>query len=135
MAEATVIEVHLPGEVAAAMRMRDRSGTDEERVRVPLALGLFAQGTISLAKAAALAAMTRSLALALAPAIRVNGLALGAILPPPEAEGKMEEPPAGSLLPRWGSVEEAVDALLFLLAGSDFITGEILHLDGGRHIS
>jgi len=59
MAEATVIEVHLPGEVAAAMRMRDRSGTDEERVRVPLALGLFAQGTISLAKAAALAAMTR----------------------------------------------------------------------------
>jgi len=84
---------------------------------------------------AALAAMTRSLALALAPAIRVNGLALGAILPPPEAEGKMEEPPAGSLLPRWGSVEEAVDALLFLLAGSDFITGEILHLDGGRHIS
>ena len=82
-----------------------------------------------------LVAMTRSLAQALAPNIRVNGLALGAILPPPGMEGLDEAVIEGVPLNRWGSVEETVDALLFLLAGPDFITGEILHLDGGRQLT
>jgi pteridine reductase len=83
---------------------------------------------------AGLSAMTKSLAQALAPNIRVNGLALGAILPPPGQDdydqAAIENVPAG----RWGTVEETVSALLFLLAGPDFITGEILLLDGGRHL-
>jgi NAD(P)-dependent dehydrogenase (short-subunit alcohol dehydrogenase family) len=83
---------------------------------------------------AGLAALTRSLAQALAPTIRVNGLALGAILPPPEAGGEMDEPPSGAPIARWATMEETTGALLFLLAGPDFITGEILHLDGGRHL-
>lgn len=82
-----------------------------------------------------LAALTRSLAQALAPNIRVNGLALGAILPPPGKEGFSEAIIKGVPLNRWGSVEETIDALLFLLAGPDFITGEILHLDGGRQLT
>ncbi len=82
---------------------------------------------------AALAAMTRSLALALAPNILVNGLALGAALPP--ADGT----PAASVLghvpaARWAAQEEIAAALLFLLSGPAYITGEILHLDGGRHL-
>ncbi len=83
---------------------------------------------------AALASMTRGLAVALAPSIRVNGLALGAILPPP---GATEHDPAlisAVPLARWGRVDEVVHALLFLLGGPDFITGAILHLDGGRHL-
>ena len=84
---------------------------------------------------AALAAMTHSLAQSLAPTIRVNGLALGAILPPADGGGTpqaiLEGVPAG----RWAKPEEALDALLFLLGGSDFVTGEILHLDGGRHLT
>ena len=84
---------------------------------------------------AALAAMTKSLAISLAPSIRVNGLALGAILPPEgeprDPEQILERVPAG----RWGTVEEAVDALLFLVGGSDFVTGAILHLDGGRQLA
>jgi len=84
---------------------------------------------------AALAAMTKSLAISLAPSIRVNGLALGAILPPEgeprDPEQILERLPAG----RWGTVEEAVDALLFLVGGSDFVTGAILHLDGGRQLA
>lgn len=79
---------------------------------------------------AGLQALTRSLAVGLAPAIRVNGLALGAILPP--ADGAMADPIARVPLGRWGKVEEAVDCLMFLLAGPDFITGEVLMLDGGR---
>jgi pteridine reductase len=83
---------------------------------------------------AGLAAMTRSLAIDLAPAIRVNGLALGAILPPPEATDPEAPPPPGAPTGRWATLEETTSALLFLLSGPDFMTGEILHLDGGRHL-
>jgi pteridine reductase len=79
---------------------------------------------------AGLEALTRSLAVALAPSIRVNGLALGAILTP--AEKGASDPIGRVPLRRWGRVEEAVEALIFLLAGPDFITGETLILDGGR---
>jgi pteridine reductase len=84
---------------------------------------------------AGLAAMTSSLAQALAPSIRVNGLALGAILPPPGASDADDAPAATAPLGRWGTLNETTEALLFLLSGPDFITGEILHLDGGRHLT
>lgn len=82
---------------------------------------------------AALAALTRGLAIALAPRIRVNGLALGAILTAEEGEygDSLQGVPSG----RWGTVEEGVQALLFLLAGPGSVTGEILQLDGGRHLT
>ena len=84
---------------------------------------------------AALAAMTRSLAAALAPRISVNGLALGAILPPSDNAGAdtgwvRTQVPAG----RWANLEEVSQALLFLLDGPEYITGEIIHVDGGRHL-
>jgi pteridine reductase len=81
---------------------------------------------------AGLAALTRSLAAALAPRITVNGLALGAVLAPQGGapERLLEQVPAG----RWGSLDEVGQALLFLLDGPAYITGEILHLDGGRHL-
>jgi len=82
---------------------------------------------------AALAALTGSLAIALAPKILVNGLAFGAILPPfPTADLKriIEPVPAR----RWAQPEEVGHALIFLLDGPGYITGEIIHLDGGRHL-
>ena len=82
---------------------------------------------------AALAAMTKSLAVALAPSISVNGLALGAILPPsdkPAAKEILKTVPAN----RWGNLKEVEDALIFLLTGPAYITGEIIHIDGGRHL-
>lgn len=83
---------------------------------------------------AGLAAMTRSLALAAAPNVRVNALALGAILPPPEAEDYDDEIIAAVPAGRWGSAEETFDALQMLLTAPGYITGEIIHLDGGRHL-
>jgi NAD(P)-dependent dehydrogenase (short-subunit alcohol dehydrogenase family) len=82
---------------------------------------------------AALAALTRSLAVALAPDITVNGLAFGAILPPSDGGGGNEvlrQVPSQ----RWSTPEEVEQALLFLLGGPAYVTGEILHLDGGRHL-
>jgi Dehydrogenases with different specificities (related to short-chain alcohol dehydrogenases) len=82
---------------------------------------------------AALAALTQSLAVALAPRITVNGLALGAILPPSDEAANnniIKNVPAG----RWSEAKEVEDALLFLLTGPTYITGEIIHVDGGRHL-
>jgi NAD(P)-dependent dehydrogenase (short-subunit alcohol dehydrogenase family) len=82
---------------------------------------------------AALAALTSSLALALAPGITVNGLALGAILPPSDGTDPshvLDDVPAA----RWTTLEEVGQALLFLLAGPATMTGEIVYLDGGRHL-
>lgn len=82
---------------------------------------------------AALAAMTESLAVALAPKIIVNGLALGAILPP--SDGKAA-PNITKNIParRWAKETEVEQALLLLLTCPAYITGEIIHLDGGRHL-
>src|SRR5574340_169448 len=81
---------------------------------------------------AALSARTRSLAQALAPRVAVNGLALGAILPP---EGSGMDPRMVQRVParRWGTLEEVAHGLIFLLAGPMYVTGEVIYLDGGRH--
>ena len=82
---------------------------------------------------AALAALTRSLAVALAPNITVNGLALGAILPPADGN-KNPEIIKNVPLKRWANEGEVEQTLLFLLTCPPYITGEILHVDGGRHL-
>ena len=82
---------------------------------------------------AALASMTGSLAVALAPRIIVNGLALGAVLPPATGSADVDiikNTPAQ----RWSEAKEIEEALIFLLAGPSYMTGEILHVDGGRHL-
>ena len=82
---------------------------------------------------AALAAMTQSLAVALAPRITVNGLALGAVLPPAN-KAASEEIIRNVPAQRWSDAKEVEEALIFLLAGPAYITGEIIHVDGGRHL-
>jgi len=79
-------------------------------------------------------AMTEGLALALAPNIRVNAIAPGAILPPSgRDESYLEQLAANIPLRRHGSPSEVVDALLYL-ATAQFVTGQVLFVDGGAHI-
>jgi NAD(P)-dependent dehydrogenase (short-subunit alcohol dehydrogenase family) len=80
-----------------------------------------------------LAALTKSMAMSLAPNITVNGLALGAILPPAD---KVTNSNILNLVPaaRWGLLKEVEEALIFLLTGPTYITGEVIHVDGGRHL-
>ena len=82
---------------------------------------------------AALASMTQSLAIALAPCITVNGLALGAVLPPANKSAK-EEIIKSIPAQRWSDAKEIEEALIFLLSGPAYMTGEIIHVDGGRHL-
>ena len=81
----------------------------------------------------ALAAMTKSMAVSLAPKVAVNGLALGAILPP--SDGNVN-PEILKHIPmkRWAQKDEVEEVLLFLLTSPTYITGEIIHVDGGRHL-
>lgn len=81
-------------------------------------------------------AMTKALALELAPSVQVNAVAPGPVLLP---EGSL---PAfrravikATPLRRIGSPEDIANAVVFLLEGSDFITGALLPVDGGRLIA
>jgi NAD(P)-dependent dehydrogenase (short-subunit alcohol dehydrogenase family) len=77
---------------------------------------------------------TKTAALQLAPRIRVNAVALGVILPPPgEGDDYVERLAADLPLGRVGGTEPVVAAVLGLLE-NDFITGEILRVDGGGHL-
>lgn len=82
---------------------------------------------------AGLASLTKSLAVSLAPEIIVNGIALGAILPPSDG-GEVEDLVNSLPIPRWAEIRELEETLIFLLTGPSYITGEIIHLDGGRHL-
>lgn len=87
---------------------------------------------------AALAAMTKSLAKELAPDVRVNGVAPGAIAWP-EGSGEMDAATQAAVLVsvplgRVGGVQAIADAVAFLVAGSDYVNGQILAVDGGRSV-
>lgn len=70
----------------------------------------------------------------LAPRIRVNAVALGAILPPPGKDSAYLRALAKEIpLQRVGNPEVVAAAVLHLLR-NDFITGEILRVDGGAHL-
>src|SRR3972149_6310969 len=77
---------------------------------------------------------TRAAAESLAPRVRVNAVALGAILPPPGRDSVYLKELAQEIpVQRVGGTEPVVQAGLALIA-HDFITGEILRVNGGAHL-
>ena len=83
---------------------------------------------------AALIAVNRGLARAYAPHIQVNAIAPGPILfPDYYTEEQKQTAISRTLLKRAGSPQDVVNAVVFLIE-NDYITGEIIHVDGGRHI-
>lgn len=79
--------------------------------------------------------MTRVLALGLAPDITVNAIAPGAVLPPDDWDDAARAHLVRTTpLQRLGSAEDVATAMLYLLEGGDYVTGETLVVDGGRLI-
>ena len=80
-------------------------------------------------------ALTEALALELAADnILVNAIAPGPILAPPEtSDEEIKAVERATPVGRWGGEEEIVKAVLGLL-DSDFMTGETIRVDGGRHL-
>jgi pteridine reductase len=79
--------------------------------------------------------LTKVMARSLAPEVTVNAIAPGAVLVPDEYDAEERDRLARATpLRRLGSPSDVVSALLYLLEGGDFVTGEVLVVDGGRHI-
>lgn len=95
--------------------------------------GLQGYPVYSIAKAG-LGAMTRILAKELGPAIRVNGVAPGAILWPDNdlSEQDKREILQRVALQRNGEPLDIAKAVLFLIKDADYITGQLITVDGGR---
>jgi NAD(P)-dependent dehydrogenase (short-subunit alcohol dehydrogenase family) len=119
---------------AAAVMLQQRSGhivnitttlVEQPLSKIPAALAALTKGGLD--------AVTRSLAIEYADkGLRVNAVAPGIIKTPmhhPEAHGFL-----ATLHPmqRMGTIEEIVEAVLYLDT-AQFVTGEVLHVDGGQH--
>jgi pteridine reductase len=113
--------------------LANRQGCIVNIVDIHAERGLPGYPVYSIAKAG-LVAMTRILAKELGPAIRVNAIAPGAILWP---ETGLSEQDKGEILQRvplarCGSPQDIAKAVLYLVRDADYVTGQILTVDGGR---
>ncbi|HRJ44181.1 MAG: SDR family oxidoreductase [Caldilineaceae bacterium] len=81
---------------------------------------------------AGLMALTQQMALELAPTVRVNAVAPGPVLAPPDYSEKQKKAVAErTLLKRWGRAEDVAHAVRFLVE-ADYITGDVIFVDGGE---
>lgn len=84
---------------------------------------------------AAVEGLVRALAVALAPDVSVNGVAPGTVLPPKETSAEEIERLARRLpAKRIGSADDVAATVVFLCAGPEFLTGQVIRVDGGRSI-
>jgi pteridine reductase len=117
----------------AAPLLRDAGGCIVNLVDIHAQRPLKDHPIYSIAKAGN-AMMVKALARELGPEVRVNGIAPGAILWP---EQGMSEDAKGEILSRTalqrpGSPVDIARTLLFLVRDADYITGQIIAVDGGR---
>ena len=84
---------------------------------------------------AGLLALSKQLALELAPIVRVNAIAPGPVLPPPDySEERVAQTAKRTLLNRWGEPEDVAEAVLYFISAK-YITGDVLLIDGGEHFA
>ena len=87
------------------------------------------------ASKAGLVSLTKGLAKALAPAVQVNAVAPGTMLPPPESSSFSQDLAIErSLLKKMGRPDDIAKAVIFFLK-NDFVTGTVLPVDGGRTLA
>jgi len=88
--------------------------------------------TAHAAAKAGLMALTRQMALELAPTVRVNAVAPGPVLAPPDYDEQQLQAIADrTLLKRWGRPEDVAQAVRFLIE-ADYVTGNVVFVDGGE---
>lgn len=84
---------------------------------------------------AAVVGLTKSFAKELAPHVLVNAIAPGPMMRPADlTDQENEEVLSKTLLRRWGGAEEIAKGVIYLLE-ADFVTGQVLTIDGGRTIA
>ena len=120
---------------AAASSLRERRGSIVNIVDIHSQRPLRDHLVYGPAKAG-LAMLTRALAKDMAPEVRVNGVSPGAILWP---EGGMSEETKALILgqvplERAGDPSDVAGCVLYLVRDADYVTGQIIAVDGGRSI-
>jgi pteridine reductase len=120
---------------AAAPLLRAAGGCIVNLVDVHAQRPLEGHSIYCMAKAAN-AMMVMALARELGPAVRVNGVAPGAILWPDRelSDAARQEILDRTALKRTGAMEDIAKAVLFLVRDADYVTGQVLAVDGGRSI-
>jgi len=118
---------------AAAGLLREARGSVVNLVDIHAQRPLKDHPIYSIAKAGN-AMMVKSLARELGPEVRVNGIAPGAILWPEQglSDDAKREILSRTALERPGTSADIARALLFLVRDADYVTGQILAVDGGR---
>jgi pteridine reductase len=120
---------------AAEPYLRDSGGVIINIVDIHAARPLRNHAVYGLAKAG-LAMLTRTLARDLAPTIRVNGVSPGAILwPEDDMPDSVKENIIGQIpMKRAGKPDDIANCVLYLVRDADYVTGQIIAIDGGRSI-
>jgi pteridine reductase len=120
---------------AAAPGLRAAGGCIVNLVDIHAERSLAGHPIYSMAKAGN-AMMVKALARELGPEVRVNGIAPGAILWPEQglSGNAKQEILSRTALRRAGTPEDIARTLLFLVRDADYITGQIIAVDGGRTI-
>jgi len=120
---------------ALAPALRASGGAVVNTVSIAAFGGGASSGAYATAKAG-LAGLTRELARGLAPAVRVNGIAPGYVNSGWECSfGDMESAARATVpLARVGQPEDYAETIVYLCAGADYITGEVILMAGGQRI-
>lgn len=118
---------------AVSASLAKRQGCVINMVDIHAERGLPGYPVYSIAKAG-LVAMTKILAKELAPDVRVNAVAPGAILWPESGLPELDKEEILQHVPlaRCGSPEDIAKAVLYLVKDADYVTGQIITVDGGR---
>jgi len=121
---------------AAAPALRAAHGVIVNLLDIYAERPLAAHSLYCMAKAAQ-SMMTLALARDLAPAVRVNGVAPGAVLWPESGKAEVEIEALLTRVPlgRTGQPDDVAAAVLWLLRDARYVTGEIIRVDGGRALT
>ncbi|MBV9265189.1 MAG: SDR family oxidoreductase [Acidobacteriaceae bacterium] len=114
----------------AARQMRERGHGRIVNVSSLGGIRPWAEHVHYCASKAGVIMLTRALAKALAPGITVNSVAPG-VIPFNDVDARVQKMIDATPMQRAGSPEEIADAVHFFLTGPDFVTGQVLAVDGG----
>lgn len=120
---------------AVAPWLRENGGAIVNLVDIHADRPLPGHPAYNIAKAG-LVMLTKTLAVELGPEVRVNAVAPGAILWPEHgmSDAMREKIVTATLLKRQGSPEDIARTVLFLVRDADYMSGQVLTVDGGRSV-
>jgi len=118
------------------LRMKKRGKGKILNIADWAALQPYTQYVPYCASKAALVAVSQGMARTLAPEVQINTILPGPVMWPDDlGPAVMRNVVRNTPLQRIGTPQDIANTAKFLIEGSDFMTGSLIHVDGGRHIA